>query len=175
MKTKLIFLITVATFSVHAFAMQHSKDRQIQFQMQTRIRIDQFNFFPPDSIVIAEQDSVAEIEIQTDDKAILCIGGGSDAEYPGGMVAFGQYFMQNLVINQSDSSQVKAGCQTVWVKFTIDEKGEVIDPLVVKSAGNELDNAVLKVFKTMPRWIPAVFKDENISTNYTLPIQIYLN
>jgi TonB family protein len=181
MKTKLIFLITVATFSVQAFAIQHNKDRQIHFQMQTQISLDNwsFKYCPPDSVVIEKQDSISDsevdFEVQEDSVAIICWGGGSDAEFPGGMSAMGQFLMENIVINQSDSSQMMAGCQAVWVQISIDETGQITDVVVVKSAGNELDNAVIKVIKAMPKWIPATYKGENISTNYTLPIQIYLN
>ena len=100
---------------------------------------------------------------------------GKEADFPGGWVAFNQYFMENLVLIESDSSQVIGGCQSVFVRFSIDETGIVLDPVIVKSAGNELDKAVIKVIKAMPRWVPATCKGENISTNFTLPIQIYLN
>jgi TonB family protein len=181
MKTKLIFLITVATFSVQAFAIQHNKDKQFHVQMQTQKSVHDWNFkFCLQDTVPAEQkDSIAEseadIEIKDDAKFVCEIGGGSDAHFPGGRAAFNTYIFQNLVLNESDSSRILDGCQTVGVQFTIDETGRITDPIIVKSVGNELDNAVINVIKAMPRWVPASYRGENISMNYTLPIQIYLN
>ncbi len=180
MKTKLIFLIIVITFGVHAIAMQHHKSKQFQPEIQTQNLIDNWNFkfLPSDSVIIDEQDTSfinEEITLLKDSKAIVEFGGGSDAEFPGGMTAFMNYFNNQLIIPQSDSSLLRAGCHKVIVNFSINEMGEIKDLVITESTENELNNAVLQVFKGMPRWIPGTYNGENISTNYLLPVQIYLN
>lgn len=180
MKTKSIFLITVITFGAHTKAMQQHKGKKFQLEIQTQNLFDNWNFkfLPLDSVRIDRQDTLLtneETELLKDSRAIICFGGGSDAEFPGGMTAFMSYFNNHFTIPESDSSSLSVGCHKVVVSFSINEIGEINDLRVVESTENELNNAVLQVFKQMPAWIPGTYKGENISTNYLLPVQIYLN
>ncbi len=63
---------------------------------------------------------------------------------------------------------------TVFVSFIIDERGQVLNPVVLKDIGGGCGEAALDVIREMPRWQPAVHQGKNVKVRMNLPIQFFL-
>lgn len=89
---------------------------------------------------------------------------GSMPAYPGGFQELHRYLQRS--IQQPDG----AACSgTLIVAFTVDEKGHVQDPHVVKGLGNACDQEALRVVRAMPDWIPAQDKDGPVPGEVSMP------
>ena len=65
-----------------------------------------------------------------------------------------------------DLVDAKVECKVVF-GYTIDKKGKVKDILIMKSSGNQnFDNAVVDLYKKMPRWNPATLNGKKISSDF---------
>ena len=60
------------------------------------------------------------------------------------------------------------------VRFIVTDKGEVIQPEVVRSVTPSLDKEALRVVSKMPAWNPGRNGNKNVATMYTLPINFSL-
>lgn len=58
---------------------------------------------------------------------------------------------------------------TVILKYIVDKEGYVTDIEVIQSVHKLLDNAAIKVMKSMERWIPGKVNGENIRVIYRQP------
>lgn len=62
-----------------------------------------------------------------------------------------------------------------YVKLIIDEKGNVVNPKIIKSSGHTiLDDEALRVVKLMPRWKPGKQDHKVVPVEINLPINFYL-
>ena len=63
----------------------------------------------------------------------------------------------------------------VFVQFVIDQKGNVIDLQVVRSADPLLDNEALRLIKsTSGMWTPGKQREQPVKVRYTFPITFRL-
>ena len=86
-------------------------------------------------------------------------------EFKGGMDAMIKYMGEN--INYPKETNLSG---VVYIGFVIDEKGNVTDAAVVKSAADPLDKEALRVVKAMPKWTPGKDKGKNVKVKMTLPV-----
>ena len=90
-----------------------------------------------------------------------------DPQFPGGYEALKQFLSRYLHTPEDlDNGERKV----VKIKFKVDKDGSVNTFEIITSAGSELDNEVVRVFKKMPRWIPALQNGINVPVNYMLPV-----
>src|SRR5687767_6566740 len=75
-------------------------------------------------------------------------------EFPGGQAKMKEFIYQNL---QKPKDAV-AG--KVYIKFTVDSTGQVIDPIVIKGINTNSNKAVLEVINKFPRFNPALDKSD---------------
>ncbi|MBI3137397.1 MAG: TonB family protein [Sphingobacteriales bacterium] len=88
-------------------------------------------------------------------------------EFPGGAEALRKFLARNLV----SPGELEAGeMKTVRVRFKVDKDGEVNGFEIISSAGEDFDDEVVRVFRKMPRWIPALQNGINVPVNYVLPV-----
>lgn len=93
------------------------------------------------------------------------LSSGSMPAYPGGFQELHRYLQRS--IQQPDG----AACSgTLIVAFTVDEKGHVRDPHVVKGLGDACDQEALRVVRAMPDWIPAQDKDGPVRGEVSMPL-----
>lgn len=89
--------------------------------------------------------------------------------YPGGQNALETYINNNIVYPQEAIDKDIEG--TVYVKFGVDEKGNVTN---VSTVGNKigygLEEEAVKVVSAMPSWSAGTIKGKNVKTWRTLPI-----
>lgn len=89
-------------------------------------------------------------------------------EYPGGMPELMKYIKENTIYPITARHLKIQG--RVIVQFIIDEKGNVIAPVVVRSVEASLDSAAIDIFRNMPKWKPAMQKEKPVSIKYSMPV-----
>jgi periplasmic protein TonB len=90
-------------------------------------------------------------------------------EYPGGNNALSAYIQTNMVYPQQAIDDSKEG--TVKVSFVVDEKGNIIDPVVTgNKLGDGIDQEAINVIRRMPKWKPGTVKGKNVKTRLDVPI-----
>ena len=91
-------------------------------------------------------------------------------EYPGGEIALRRYLVENLKYpNAQASYQGK-----VYIRFIIDEDGNVIKPEVTRGVESLLDKEAIRVVKSLPKWIPGEHNGKRVKVYYTVPINFKL-
>ncbi|MET4076625.1 energy transducer TonB [Hymenobacter sp. UYCo722] len=58
----------------------------------------------------------------------------------------------------------------VFVSFTVDPKGEVIDVQIVKGLDYGIDEETIRAIKTLPRFIPGKQNGREVSVSFTVPV-----
>ena len=58
----------------------------------------------------------------------------------------------------------------MYVSFTVNPRGEVIDVKIVKGLGSGLDEETLRAIKTLPRFIPGKQNGREVSVSFTVPV-----
>jgi TonB family protein len=87
--------------------------------------------------------------------------------------ALGQWIGENV---KYPAEAAKKGIQgRVFVQFTIDYKGNVKDPKVVRSVDPLLDSAALDVITRCPQWSPGIQGGKPVNVGMTVPISFALN
>ncbi len=63
----------------------------------------------------------------------------------------------------------------VFVEFTINQKGELVDAKVMRSVDPLLDAEALRVIRSSPKWTPGKQRGKTVKVKYTFPVQFKLN
>jgi len=63
----------------------------------------------------------------------------------------------------------------VFVRLTIGSNGKIIESLVLRGVNEMLDQEALRVFNTMPEWIPAEKDGQNVPVSMVIPLNFQLN
>ena len=113
-----------------------------------------------DSVLIADDDSVAQEE--------MFVEWETYPEYPGGNEAMLEYIKSNRQFPQEAMDRGVAG--RVIVQFTVDSTGHVCKECVVKSIDPQLDGEAIRLIRNMPRWKPGAFRGRPWNVRYTLPV-----
>ena len=64
---------------------------------------------------------------------------------------------------------------TVWIGFTIDKTGEVIDVHLLRSVDPFLDKEAIRIIKNMPKWNPGIQNGKKVPVPYQIPVKFILN
>ena len=83
-----------------------------------------------------------------------------------------QWLSENLRYPKDAVSRKEQG--RVMVRFIVTDKGEVIQPKIVRSVSPSLDKEALRVVSKMPAWNPGRNGNKNVATKYTLPVNFSL-
>jgi len=118
-------------------------------------------------------DSQAEpvaAPVPPQDKAIVYQHVETMPEFQGGTTALMQWLNKNL--EYPVEAQEKKAQGTVTVRFIVGADGTVREPQIAKSADNEaLDKEAIRVFESMPKWIPGKQNGQNVDVYFNLPIR----
>lgn len=79
-----------------------------------------------------------------------------------------KWLSENLRYPKDAVSRKEQG--RVMVRFIVTDKGEVIQPEIVRSVSPSLDKEALRVVSKMPAWNPGKNGNKNVATKYMLPI-----
>ncbi len=91
-------------------------------------------------------------------------------EYQGGVDSLYAFIHANLKYPEWELKNKIEG--TVIVKFIIDQNGAIIDPTILKSVekSKNFNSEVLRIISEMPNWIPGKNNNQNVTTEFRLPI-----
>jgi TonB family protein len=94
-------------------------------------------------------------------------------QYPGGNSEMAAFIQKNLVYPAHCREMGIGG--KVFLKFHVDENGNLQEIQVLKGAGNiDLDNAAKNVVWAMPQWKPGMQNNKPVRVYYNLPINFRL-
>ncbi|MBN1416783.1 MAG: energy transducer TonB [Bacteroidales bacterium] len=91
-------------------------------------------------------------------------------EYPGGVDAFRKYITDNLKLTEDITRQGING--KVYVQFTIDTDGSLMDIKIIRGLHPAIDKEVLRIVKLSPRWKPGKQQGKAVRVLMVLPIEI---
>lgn len=89
-------------------------------------------------------------------------------EFPGGESGLRSYIASHI---QYPIEAQKSGIQgKVYIKFIIDQNGNVKAPGVARSVHPLLDQEALRVIRTMPKWEPGISDGKRVCVSYMCPV-----
>jgi protein TonB len=99
-----------------------------------------------------------------------CTAQDTPAEFNGGREKLDEFVKENMKwpFQRMDYMGI------VYVKCTIDDKGEILTPMVEKGLCEKCDEEALRLVKSMPNWMPAKENGKNVSSKVIIPIDFSL-
>ena len=92
--------------------------------------------------------------------------------FPGGEVALFKYLGENIKYPVKAREKNIQG--TVYVRFTIDKDGSVVDVSIKRGIGGGCDEEALKAVNAMPKWKPGTQQGDPVKVKYTMPVKFGL-
>ena len=117
--------------------------------------------FENDNTPVETHDTVVNNEIYTVVEAI--------PEFPGGSEKMMLFISKNLKIPETD--EVISG--TVYVTFVIERDGSISNVKILRGIREDYNNEVIRVVKSMPKWIPGKQNGKAVRVQYNLPIKFH--
>ena len=95
-----------------------------------------------------------------------------NVQYPGGYPAWLEFVRNNF--NYPEEALIKNISGIIFVQFTVTEKGNVMNPNVIRGIDSACDKEALRVIGLMPKWKPLLKNGISLSFQYILPIKLKL-
>jgi protein TonB len=92
------------------------------------------------------------------------------AVFPGG--PFNKWVEKNIVYNPDAISTEISG--KVFIRFTIDEEGNVTNIIVERSLHSLLDQAAVEAIKKSPKWKPAKYNGNKVKVVFRMPLRFII-
>ena len=89
-------------------------------------------------------------------------------EYPGGTNELMKYLQLSVQYPEDAIENRIEG--KVYVKFIVDQNGEVQDPVIALGIYPSIDGTAIAIVKAMPKWIPGTQNGKPVDVFYTVPI-----
>ncbi len=87
-------------------------------------------------------------------------------EFPGGQAKMKEFVYANI------QKPKEAATGKVYARFTVEADGQVSNPIIIKGLNKSCDKAVLEVITKIPKFNPALDKDNNpIICDLFLPVE----
>lgn len=81
-----------------------------------------------------------------------------------------QKYVQSVLTYPPEA--IELGLQgNVFIRFVIDEKGNITNINVVRGVHNLLDEAALKAVKSSPKWTPGIQRGKPVKVTFTIPVR----
>ena len=93
-------------------------------------------------------------------------------EFPGGYPALLRYLGRNIKYPPLATRNVIEG--RVYVKFVVDETGQVVNPEVIKGIGGGCDEEAVRVLRTLPRFTPGQQNGRPVKVYFNVPISFQI-
>lgn len=97
--------------------------------------------------------------------------GDTKAQYPGGTAALLKFIHTNAKWPEPDAKDTISSTKIV-IRFRVNANGTLTDPKIIKGINPGYDKEALRLVSLMPSWIPAQKNGKNVSSLYTLPLQV---
>ena len=96
-----------------------------------------------------------------------------DPSFPGGTAALYKLIAKSVKYPEGARSNGVSG--KVYVRFVINQKGEVENASVYRGVDPLLDREAVRVIEALPRWNPGTQRGKPVKVWFTLPINFQLN
>lgn len=91
-------------------------------------------------------------------------------EFPGGQDSLLHFIRKNFSLPPGgDNKQSEIG--TIFIQITVDEKGNVKNPFIVKGINPEANKEALRVINSMPKWKPGTINGKPVSQQVNIPVK----
>lgn len=91
-------------------------------------------------------------------------------EFPGGSQAMSKFLKDNFKLPREVAGKNISG--KVRIAFIITKEGEVCDVRITSKPIQYIDDEFIRVFKTMPKWIPAANEGEIVDSYFLLEFKL---
>lgn len=112
-------------------------------------------------------------ESQFDSSEILYLEVDIPPIFPGGEEALLSFILKNLRYPIDDKFNKIQG--KVYVQFTVNKKGDVINVRIIKRVSPNLDKEAVRVISSLPKWSPGYVDNKPVNCVYRVPINFKLN
>ncbi|MCP9767577.1 energy transducer TonB [Lacihabitans sp. LS3-19] len=92
----------------------------------------------------------------------------TNAQFPGGTSEMYKHIAENLKMPQKFMDANISG--KIVVSFRVKKEGTIDNIEILRSPGFGIDEEIIKVFKSMPKWIPAKLNGVAIDSFEKIPI-----
>lgn len=125
-----------------------------------------------DTETITTLSEDAPIFEQEDDNTIYNSAGIEvQPEFPGGNKILFTFISKNFkYTDEMKENEVKG---RVVASFVVEKDGSLSDIKVIRSIGYGTEDEVLRILKSMPKWIPGEQNGKKVRCSYLIPIMIY--
>lgn len=79
-----------------------------------------------------------------------------EASFPGGEKAWRKFLEKNLDATVPTRKRAPVGVYTVLIQFVVDKEGNITDIKALTKHGYGMEEEVMSLLKTAPRWKPAI-------------------
>jgi periplasmic protein TonB len=124
-------------------------------------------------LVIFCKISVGVAQNNTSDSLKIIEKPDQQAEFQGGMGAFGKFLQKNLKYPEVAQKANVSG--KIYMEFIVETDGTLTNFNILKSVGFGIDEEAIRVLKLSPKWIPAKDKGRNVRSRFTIPMSIHLS
>lgn len=112
------------------------------------------------------EETIRKSRFQKDDEIYTIVE--TAAEFPGGVPGMMKYISSTT--KYPDGARKIGVGGKAFLKFVIDENGDVDKVEIIKSTGvPELDEEAMRVVRTMPKWKPAMMTGRTVKCYFNLP------
>ena len=117
------------------------------------------------SISIEESDSTNNSEI-TDIYSYV----EEMPQFPGGDEAKLKFLQENLKFPKSTLNNGIRG--TIYISFVVEKDGNISNIRILRGLQQEIDEEVMRVVQSFPKWKPGKQRGRNVRVNFNMPIKI---
>ncbi len=95
-------------------------------------------------------------------------------QFPGGEKALHEYIKSNFEFpdNIPGEGVDWSITDTIYVKFDVNESGNVCNTRIIKGSTPQLDKEALRVISAMPSWSPGILNKKPVRVEFTIPINL---
>jgi hypothetical protein len=94
----------------------------------------------------------------------------SEAEYPGGLIAWRKFLEKNLNANVPIDNGAPVGIYQVMAQFMVDKNGNVKDIKMLTDIGYGMEAEVIRILKKSGLWTPARQNGRNVNAYRKQPV-----
>jgi periplasmic protein TonB len=126
------------------------------------------NEAPPEEITVTQE---VETVIEKEEEGVWFVE--ENATFQGGdLNSFSTWVKERILYPAMASEAGITG--KVFVQFSVNREGHVVDVKVVRSVHPSLDNEAVRVIQSSPRWTPAKQSGTAVKQNFVIPIAFQL-
>jgi protein TonB len=140
--------------------------------VEDNVDIEEFDFDDMDADEDMSIDFVPFAEEEEAEEEVFFIVEDMPMFQGGGKEKFREYIAQNLQYPAIAAENGISG--RVFVQFAVNNKGEVVDVIVVRGVDPALDKEAVRVVKSSPKWTPGKQRGRPVKVQFTFPIVFVL-